>query len=178
MTDDLPGPSLGELRAASATLMASGLALSMFPHALKAAADHEQYVVRAATIGVDRETAERVADAVRDELLKTGRPPRPAYTIALQRLLDQPGERPRDELRDVARQVLRAGGESDDPESVDRVARGIAPMVGAEDRHTHRCDERCTCPADGQPMFYAPSTGQHACQDPDCEHAHPQTRDA
>lgn len=36
---------------------------------------------------------------------------------------------------------------------------------GAEDR---------ACPACGLPMWYAPSTGQHACQDPDCEYAHPE----
>ena len=38
---------------------------------------------------------------------------------------------------------------------------------------THRCDERCVCPLDGKPTWYAPSTGQHACQDPECENAHP-----
>lgn len=27
--------------------------------------------------------------------------------------------------------------------------------------------------ADLPPVRYAPSTGRHACQDPDCEHAHP-----
>lgn len=37
----------------------------------------------------------------------------------------------------------------------------------------HRCDEACVRPADGLPMLYAPAWGQHACQDPECEHAHP-----
>jgi hypothetical protein len=41
---------------------------------------------------------------------------------------------------------------------------------GAERR---RCDESCACPADGRPMYYAPRTGLHACQDPDCDYAHP-----
>lgn len=48
-----------------------------------------------------------------------------------------------------------------------------APLpVPEAERRSHCCDERCACPADGLPMHYAPSTGQHACQDPDCEHAH------
>lgn len=41
------------------------------------------------------------------------------------------------------------------------------------ERHTHRCDEQCVCPVDGKAMWYAPSTGRHACQDPDCVNAHP-----
>lgn len=41
------------------------------------------------------------------------------------------------------------------------------------ERAAHRCDERCVCRADGKPMYYAPSTGQHACQDPNCRYAHP-----
>lgn len=50
----------------------------------------------------------------------------------------------------------------------------LAPrLIPESKRRTHRCDESCACPADGLPMFYAPSTGQHACQDPDCRHAHP-----
>jgi hypothetical protein len=47
------------------------------------------------------------------------------------------------------------------------------PPTPEPERRTHRCGERCTCPAGGKPMYYAPSTGQHACQDPDCEYAHP-----
>lgn len=47
------------------------------------------------------------------------------------------------------------------------------PRVPESQRGTHHCDERCTCPADGRPMFYAPSTGEHACQDPDCAYARP-----
>jgi hypothetical protein len=47
------------------------------------------------------------------------------------------------------------------------------PVVPEPKRRAHRCDERCACPADGKSMYYAPSTGQHACQDPDCEYAHP-----
>jgi hypothetical protein len=50
-----------------------------------------------------------------------------------------------------------------------------APLLVPEaERRHHHCGERCTCPADGLPMWYAPSTGRHACQDPDCEHAHPE----
>jgi hypothetical protein len=36
----------------------------------------------------------------------------------------------------------------------------------------HRCDERCTCPVHGTPMYFAPSTGEHACQDVDCKYGH------
>jgi|GEM_PF-6757482 len=46
--------------------------------------------------------------------------------------------------------------------------------VPEAERRTHRCDESCACPADGLPMIYAPSIGQHACQNPDCEYAHPE----
>ena len=49
----------------------------------------------------------------------------------------------------------------------------VARDESATERKTHRCDERCVCPIDGLPMRYAPSTEQHACQDPDCENAHP-----
>ena len=38
----------------------------------------------------------------------------------------------------------------------------------------HRCDDDCVCPADGLQMLYSPTLGLHACQDPDCEHAHPE----
>jgi len=47
-------------------------------------------------------------------------------------------------------------------------------LIPEPGRRAHRCDERCTCPADGLPMFYAPLTGQHACQNPDCGYAHPE----
>jgi hypothetical protein len=36
----------------------------------------------------------------------------------------------------------------------------------------HRCDDDCTCPIHGTPLLYAPASDAHACQDPDCEHAH------
>jgi hypothetical protein len=36
----------------------------------------------------------------------------------------------------------------------------------------HRCDDDCTCPVHGTPLLYAPASNEHACQDPDCEHAH------
>lgn len=39
------------------------------------------------------------------------------------------------------------------------------------DRTPHRCDERCTCPIHGTPLYYAPSAHVHACQDSTCEHA-------
>lgn len=50
----------------------------------------------------------------------------------------------------------------------------VAAHVPGPERRAHRCDESCTCPGDGLPMFYAPSTGRHACQDPDCAYAHPE----
>jgi len=37
---------------------------------------------------------------------------------------------------------------------------------------SHRCDDRCVCPADGLPLLYGRSADQHACQLPDCENAH------
>ena len=43
MSDDLPGPSLGELRAASANVMAAHLAAGMVPDALKAAVERDDY---------------------------------------------------------------------------------------------------------------------------------------
>jgi hypothetical protein len=55
----------------------------------------------------------------------------------------------------------------------DAAAWPAPPRVPEAERRRHRCCERCVCPADGKPMHYAPSTGQHACQDPDCEYAHP-----
>lgn len=36
----------------------------------------------------------------------------------------------------------------------------------------HRCDEKCKCPVDGKPLFYARSTGEHACMDVDCVNGH------
>jgi hypothetical protein len=36
---------------------------------------------------------------------------------------------------------------------------------------THRCDDDCTCPIHKTPLFYAPASNEHACQDPDCIHA-------
>jgi hypothetical protein len=41
--------------------------------------------------------------------------------------------------------------------------------LGAASR-PHRCDERCVCPTDGKPLYYAPASGQHACQDPECQY--------
>lgn len=72
------------------------------------------------------------------------------------------------------------------PALAERIDDGYALRRGAglpvdgslPERRIHRCDERCLCPADGLPMWYAPSTGQHACQDPDCAHAHPGGGDA
>lgn len=48
------------------------------------------------------------------------------------------------------------------------------PRIAEPERRRHRCDERCTCPADGKPMFYAPSQAVHACVDPDCRYARPE----
>lgn len=71
MSDDLPGPSLGELRAASANVMAAHLAAGMVPDALKAAVERDDYFCRAHTLGFDREAAERVlAPIVEDRLAK------------------------------------------------------------------------------------------------------------
>lgn len=36
----------------------------------------------------------------------------------------------------------------------------------------HQCDGECVCPLDGKPLLYAPASGEHACQDPDCANAH------
>lgn len=36
----------------------------------------------------------------------------------------------------------------------------------------HTCGERCVCPIHGTPLLYAPAQDEHACQDPDCKHAH------
>lgn len=38
----------------------------------------------------------------------------------------------------------------------------------------HFCDDRCVCLLHDPPLplFYSRPTGEHACQDPECEHAH------
>lgn len=36
----------------------------------------------------------------------------------------------------------------------------------------HKCDERCVCPIDGKPLYYARSINEHACQSIDCRYAH------
>ncbi len=36
----------------------------------------------------------------------------------------------------------------------------------------HRCDDSCVCPADGEPLIWAPSHGIHACSRPACKYAH------
>lgn len=143
MTDDLPGPPLGALRAASANLMAAHLGASMHA-AVKAAADHEQYLAWADTIGGDRQTAARVLAEVREELARTGHSPLSAPRIAYRRLLEPASGRPDARLRDVARQMLLLGGEDDGPESVDRLARGIAPMANAADQFTARTHDLVT----------------------------------
>jgi hypothetical protein len=71
MSDDLPSPSLGELRAAGANLMAAHLAASMVPNALKAAVERDDYFCRAHTLGFGRAAAERIlAPIVEDRLAK------------------------------------------------------------------------------------------------------------
>jgi hypothetical protein len=50
---------------------------------------------------------------------------------------------------------------------------GKRAAMKAKAAERHRCDEGCVCPADGLPMVYAPAHGLHACQDPDCDYAHP-----
>jgi len=37
---------------------------------------------------------------------------------------------------------------------------------------SHQCDYVCVCPVHETPLLYCPSTGEHACQDPRCVHAH------
>lgn len=72
MADDLPGPSLGELRAACANMMAASLAVSMFPYALKAAVERDEYLARAYTLGVDKEAAERILAPIVEDRLRRG----------------------------------------------------------------------------------------------------------
>lgn len=38
---------------------------------------------------------------------------------------------------------------------------------------THKCIEGlCICPVHKTALYYSPNSGEHACQDPDCIHAH------
>ena len=37
---------------------------------------------------------------------------------------------------------------------------------------SHRCDGQCVCPVHGTPLLYSAAVDMHACQDPDCVHAH------
>jgi len=41
-----------------------------------------------------------------------------------------------------------------------------------DQRDVHRCDDQCVCPIHHTPLFYSPQFRKHACQDPDCVHAH------
>lgn len=36
----------------------------------------------------------------------------------------------------------------------------------------HKCDETCVCPIHRTPLWFAPKTGEHACQDINCVHGH------
>lgn len=36
----------------------------------------------------------------------------------------------------------------------------------------HRCDERCVCPVDGEPLLYSRMLDEHACAHPECVNAH------
>lgn len=74
MTDDVPGPSLGELGAASANLMAAHLAAGMFPDALKAAVERDDYFCRAHTLGFGWEAAERILAPIVEDRLAKGLP--------------------------------------------------------------------------------------------------------
>jgi hypothetical protein len=74
MPDDLPGPSLGELRAASVNLLAAHLAAGMVPDALKAAVERDDYFCRAHTLGFDREAAERILAPIVEDRLAKGLP--------------------------------------------------------------------------------------------------------
>lgn len=119
-------PTIGELRAASANIMAANLAASMFPWAPKRAADQERYFIDAYTIGASQEDAERLLAEVTAELAATGAPG-DAYRVAYRRLLDYMlgVPRPSEAFRDVARQALAVGGESLHPEYVDSLARSL-----------------------------------------------------
>lgn len=48
---------------------------------------------------------------------------------------------------------------------------GIVGPLGLE-ASAHVCGDGCVCPIHGTPLLYAPNGGDHACQDPECEHAH------
>lgn len=37
---------------------------------------------------------------------------------------------------------------------------------------THHCDYVCICPVHETPLLYCLGTDEHACQDPECVHAH------
>ncbi|QKV98220.1 hypothetical protein HUT19_41610 (plasmid) [Streptomyces sp. NA02950] len=39
-------------------------------------------------------------------------------------------------------------------------------------RQTHWCGAACRCPVHGTPLYYWPAGDLHACQDPNCRHAH------
>lgn len=34
---------------------------------------------------------------------------------------------------------------------------------------THTCDDDCVCPTHRTPLYYAPASNDHACQDASCE---------
>lgn len=36
----------------------------------------------------------------------------------------------------------------------------------------HECDDNCICPIHKTPLFYAPISNIHACQDVECIHGH------
>jgi len=38
--------------------------------------------------------------------------------------------------------------------------------------HQHQCSDLCVCPVHGTPLFYAPASDDHACQDIDCVYGH------
>lgn len=85
MTDDLVGPSLGELRAASANLMVAHLAAGMYAP-LRAAADRETYLVTAQTLGRGREAAEQIVNEMIEDRLHQGLPLDPVYKLALEKI--------------------------------------------------------------------------------------------
>lgn len=112
-----------------------------FPWVAKRLADHQEYLVRAHTIGASKEDAERVLGEVMAELATTGAPG-DAHTIAYRRLLDLTcgNARPPEQVRDAARQALRCEGSAVDPESVDRHARWLTDYLerrGREARLPH-----------------------------------------
>lgn len=90
--DDVPGPLLAELRASSANLMASHLAASMFSPELRAAADRQEFIARAVTVGTSREDAEWIANEIIDGQA-SGRLPLDfsAYRQALNRIYSNSG---------------------------------------------------------------------------------------